>query len=235
MLWSALLIGLAGSLHCVGMCGPIALLLPLDRANSLKATFQVALYHTGRIVTYGFMGLLFGVFGRGLHLSGLQQSLSIWLGILFLTYFIFRYLIRIKVPANHQYNRFLMKLQAAMAPFFRSKKPGATFVMGLLNGWLPCGMVYMALFGALATGVPLQGMLYMMLFGVGTIPLLSVLTWLGTQKLFFKIRWQRVLPAFILLMGVFFLLRGLGLGIPFLSPETTHLHIKALADCGFSH
>lgn len=231
MLWSALLIGLAGSLHCIGMCGPIALLLPLNRNNGLTATCQVTLYHAGRILSYGLMGLIFGVFGKGLYLSGLQQSLSIWLGILFLTYFVLRYIVKLKGPVSHGYNRFLMKLQATMAPYFKSKKPGSTFVMGILNGWLPCGMVYMALFGALASGHPTQGMFYMMVFGIGTIPLMSILIWLGHKKQFLKIRWQKLVPMFVLLLGIFFLLRGLGLGIPFLSPEATHLHIKALANC----
>lgn len=231
MLWSALLIGLAGSLHCVGMCGPIALILPINRHNSWVATAQIALYHAGRLVTYSLMGLLFGFFGKGLFLSGLQQSLSIWIGVLLLLYLILKYFIKLKMPVSHGYNRFLMRLQSVMAPYIKSQKPGATFVMGFLNGWLPCGMVYVALFGALGSGHPAQGVLYMMFFGLGTIPLMSLVAWLGNRKALLKVRWQRVLPVFILLMGVFFLLRGLGLGIPYVSPSPIHLQVKAEAEC----
>ncbi|MDT8415810.1 MAG: sulfite exporter TauE/SafE family protein [Flavobacteriaceae bacterium] len=231
MLWSGFLLGFLGSLHCLGMCGPIALMLPISRSNTGLAFVQIMQYHLGRIFTYALFGILFGFFGKGLALAGLQQNLSIWLGILFLSYLLFTYLLKFKTPTWHAYNKVLMFLQARMSQFFKSKKPGATFVMGVLNGFLPCGMVYMALFGSMAMASLELGMMYMMLFGLGTVPLMSLAAYMGRKPGFLKIRWQRVLPVMIFVFGVYFLLRGLGLGIPYVSPAVQHLQVKAEAAC----
>jgi uncharacterized protein len=82
MLYTALLLGLLGSFHCVGMCGPIAFMLPVSRDNKLKKIFQIFLYHIGRLLAYSTIGLAFGVVGKSLNLFGFQQQLSIFIGAL---------------------------------------------------------------------------------------------------------------------------------------------------------
>src|SRR5690554_435655 len=85
MLFSAVILGLVSSLHCVGMCGPIAMMLPVDRQNKARKTLQIILYHLGRLLSYGFLGLIFGLIGRSLYLAGIQQQLSIVIGILIIS------------------------------------------------------------------------------------------------------------------------------------------------------
>lgn len=70
------LVGLGGSVHCVGMCGPLILALPLDAAAKWRVARQLLVYHTGRILTYIALGLVFGLLGKGLSLAGLQKLLS---------------------------------------------------------------------------------------------------------------------------------------------------------------
>ncbi len=86
MLVSAFIFGLLGSFHCVGMCGPIAFLLPVDRSNNLKKLSQIFIYHFGRIFSYAVIGFSFGLVGKSLSIFGLQQELSIGIGILMLTF-----------------------------------------------------------------------------------------------------------------------------------------------------
>ncbi len=82
MFTTAIALGLLGSFHCLGMCGPIAFVLPLDRDRTIVSITQTFLYHLGRLISYASIGLLFGLFGKGLYLTGLHQNLSIVVGVL---------------------------------------------------------------------------------------------------------------------------------------------------------
>lgn len=231
MLYSALVIGFIGSLHCVGMCGPIALMLPLNRKNSVIAFLQIMQYHLGRILSYTFLGLIFGLFGRGLFVAGMQQKLSLWIGALLIAGLLMSYLFRLKIPAFKPYTRLLMRLQASMGKQLKKRSPYTPFLMGLLNGFLPCGMVYMALFGAVAMGNPAEGAFYMLAFGLGTIPLMSAVALLG-KKLpdVFRINFRRLTPLFILIIGVYFMIRGSGLN-NYWSPALQQMQVKTQTDC----
>jgi len=220
MLYSALIFGLLGSFHCVGMCGPIAFLLPLDRKDKTKSTLQLLSYHLGRITMYGFLGLLFGIVGKSLNLFGFQQQLSIGIGVLMI--------LTISIPKKlfNRYNfskpiyRLVSKVKHKMGNELKKKDPGTFFTIGYLNALLPCGLVYMAIFGAMATGETWEGSLYMIIFGLGTIPLMTTAIHLG--NFLTKTAKQRVLkaiPIFVIIVGLLFILRGLGLGIPYLSPS----------------
>ena len=164
MLYSALIFGLLGSFHCVGMCGPIAFLLPLDRKDKTKSTLQLLSYHLGRITMYGFLGLLFGIVGKSLNLFGFQQQLSIGIGVLMI--------LTISIPQKlfNRYNfskpiyRLVSKVKHKMGNELKKKDPGTFFTIGYLNALLPCGLVYMAIFGAMATGETWEGSLYMIIF-----------------------------------------------------------------------
>lgn len=220
MITSALVLGLLGSLHCLGMCGPIAFMLPLDQSNMTKKTMQLSIYHFGRLLAYGIIGMLFGFLGKGLALFGIQQKLSIGIGVIM----ILLVLIPAKYLNGHKFltpvYSLLGKVKSKLGGELKKKTPDAFLTIGFLNGFLPCGLVYMALLGAIAMGTPLKGGLYMMLFGLGTVPLMSLVVYskgiLGNSM---KNKFRKLIPVFVVIIGVLFIVRGLGLGIPYVSPK----------------
>ncbi|MGB5818955.1 MAG: sulfite exporter TauE/SafE family protein [Saonia sp.] len=220
MLLSAIILGLLGSLHCVGMCGPIAFMLPVDRTNNLKKFLQISIYHTGRLAAYGIMGLIFGFLGKGLYIFGMQQKLSIVIGILMI------FIVLLPYKAFNRYNfsksiyRLVSKVKNKLGKELQKKTSDTFLTIGFLNGFLPCGLVYMALFGAIAMGSPWEGSFYMVLFGLGTIPLMTTAIYFSSMlKGVTKRRIQKLIPVFVVVIGILFILRGLGLGIPYISPK----------------
>ncbi|NND51686.1 MAG: sulfite exporter TauE/SafE family protein [Flavobacteriaceae bacterium] len=220
MLYTALILGLLGSFHCIGMCGPIAFMLPVDRTNSYKKIAQISAYHLGRLIAYSLMGLFFGLLGKGLYLFGFQQKLSIILGILMIV------VVLIPQPIFNRFNfskplfGIISKIKSGLGTALKRKSADALLTIGFLNGFLPCGLVYMAIFAAIAMGNVLQGSLYMFVFGIGTIPLMTTVIYFGkflNTKI--KTRIRKAIPVFVVIVGLLFILRGLGLGIPFISPE----------------
>lgn len=219
MVTSALVLGLLGSLHCLGMCGPIAFMLPLDKRSSTKKIFQLSLYHLGRIFSYGLMGLAFGLVGKGLQLFGFQQKLSIVIGVVMILLVLVpsRYISKFSI-AKPVYG-IIGKVKARLGNELKKRTPDTFLTIGVLNGFLPCGLVYMALLGAIAMGNALSGSLYMALFGLGTIPLMTTAVYFSsffTPKT--KTKFRKLVPVFVVLVGVLFIIRGMGLGIPYLSP-----------------
>ncbi len=217
---SALLLGLLGSLHCLGMCGPIAFMLPLDRENVLKKSAQLSIYHLGRLLAYGSIGLAFGFLGKGLALFGFQQKLSIGIGILMILLVLFPGKLFQERRLLRPLHRILGRLRSALGETLGKKTPDAFLTLGFLNGFLPCGLVYMALLGALALAGPVQGGLYMLLFGLGTVPMMSLVAFSkGMIKPTVVQGFKKLIPIFVVLIGLLFILRGLGLGIPYVSPQ----------------
>ncbi|MEX0289986.1 MAG: sulfite exporter TauE/SafE family protein [Flavobacteriaceae bacterium] len=232
MLLSAVILGLLGSLHCVGMCGPIAFMLPVDHTNSLKKIGQLSLYHFGRLMAYGIIGLVFGLIGKGLYIFGLQQKLSILIGVLMIVVVLIPYSTFSKYNFSKPVNRILSKIKSGMAEQLKRKTADTFLTIGFLNGFLPCGLVYMALLGAIAMGHTLQGASYMMLFGLGTIPLMTAVVYAGSLlkgSLRGKIR--RLVPVFVIALAVLFIIRGLGLGIPYVSPEPVMDVVNTTVEC----
>ena len=232
MLLSALVFGLLGSFHCIGMCGPIAFMLPVDRTNNFKKISQIFLYHLGRIFTYSLIGLLFGLLGKSFNLFGFQQQLSIIVGVLMITVILIPYKTFNKYNFSKPLFKVISKVKSALGKELKKKSPDTFLTIGFLNGFLPCGLVYMALFGALATGDALQGSLYMALFGMGTIPLMTTAIYFGnfiTGKVRQYIR--KTIPIIVVLIGVLFILRGMGLGIPYVSPKPIVEQINASYEC----
>ena len=232
MLYTALIFGLISSFHCVGMCGPIAMMLPVDRTNQAKKVSQIVTYHLGRLTAYGSIGLLFGLLGRGFFMAGLQQKLSLFIGIAM----ILVVLIPEKKLAEYNFSkpifRLVSKLKSRLGQQFKNKSYKSFFTIGLLNGFLPCGMVYVALFGAIAMQTASLGVLYMVLFGLGTVPLMSTVVFIQsflTVPVRNKI--QKAIPYVAVFMGILFILRGLGLGIPYVSPSTMSLFVQPQANC----
>jgi hypothetical protein len=219
MLISAFVLGLLGSFHCVGMCGPIAFMLPVDRSNAFKKASQITIYHFGRLLAYSVIGVIFGLLGKSFYLFGFQQQLSIAIGVLMIL------VVLIPQKTFNKYNfskpiyKVLSKIKSALGTALKRKTTDTFLTIGFLNGFLPCGLVYMAVFAAIAGGNALNGGLYMAVFGLGTIPLMTTAIYFsqflkGTARQ--KI--QKAIPVFVVLIGALFILRGLGLGIPYLSP-----------------
>lgn len=221
MLLSAIIFGLLGSFHCIGMCGPIAFMLPVDRSNKAKQVFQISSYHLGRLTTYSIIGLLFGLLGKGFQFFGFQQQISIITGVLMILVIILPKLFQ-KIKIAQSITKLVGKVKFALGKELKKKGNDTFFTIGFLNGFLPCGLVYMAVLGAISTQNALSGSLYMFLFGLGTIPLMSAVVYAGnfTNQLFRK-RIQQLIPIVVVAIGVLFILRGMGLNIPFISPHTS--------------
>lgn len=219
MLVSALILGLLGSLHCVGMCGPIAFMLPVDRTNSFKKVSQIGMYHFGRLLAYSLIGLVFGLLGKSFYLFGLQQQLSVIIGILMIVVVILPHKIIGKYNFSKPLYNLISKVKSALGKALKKKSADTFLTIGFLNGFLPCGLVYMAVFGAIATGNLAESSLYMIVFGLGTIPLMTTAIYFGKfLNSTIKQSIQKAIPVFVVLIGALFILRGLGLGIPYLSP-----------------
>ncbi len=218
MFLSAIIFGLLGSFHCVGMCGPIAFMLPIDRKNKVKGILQILSYHIGRLLTYSLIGLLFGFLGKGFYFFGFQQQLSIIVGVSMILVIVFPKFFS-KVNFSKSINKVIFKVKNALGKELKKKGNDTFFTIGFLNGFLPCGLVYMAVFGALATTNAFYGSLYMFLFGLGTIPLMTGVVYLGNfTKGTFRKKILKAIPIVVIFIGVFFILTGLGLGIPYVSP-----------------
>lgn len=225
-------LGLIGSLHCVGMCGPIALLLPLQRQRKAFRWIQLGAYFLGKTLAYTLMGLLFGIVGEGLFIAEYQQEFSILAGLVMIGMGLFSLLhISLKGLQNPLLKGFAL-LKSALGRQLTKKTLSSSLFIGFLNGFLPCGLVYTALFGALAMGNLWDSMGYMTAFGLGTIPLMLLLVVLGDfLPVGLRRQLNQWLPMVVIVVGILFVLRGLGLGIPYLSPADTHLLLHPKGDC----
>ncbi|MEN8965544.1 MAG: sulfite exporter TauE/SafE family protein [Polaribacter sp.] len=231
MFLSAIIFGLLGSFHCVGMCGPIAFMLPIDRTNKVKGFFQILSYHLGRLFTYSLIGLLFGLLGKSFYLFGFQQQISIVVGVLMILFILFPKIFK-KVNISKTISNVIFKVKNTLGKELKNKRNDTFFTIGFLNGFLPCGLVYMAIFGALATTNAFSGSFYMFLFGLGTIPLMTSVVYLGNfTKGTFRKKIQQAIPFFVVCIGVLFILRGLGLGIPYISPTPVLDLVSNSATC----
>lgn len=225
MFLSAIIFGLLGSFHCIGMCGPIAFMLPVDRTNKVKQFFQITSYHLGRLLTYSLIGFLFGLLGKGFYFFGFQQQLSIIVGVLMILAILLPKTFQ-KYNFSNPINRLVIKVKSSLGKELKKKGNDTFFTIGFLNGFLPCGLVYMAVFGALNTTNMLSGSLYMFLFGLGTIPLMTAIVYVGNfANGLVRKRVQQAIPYVVVFIGILFILRGLGLGIPYVSPlPVTDIH-----------
>lgn len=234
MLWSGFILGLLGSLHCIGMCGPIAFMLPVDRKNSIKKASQITLYHIGRLFAYSLLGFVFGLLGASISIFGQQQKLSIAVGVIIILVVITPINLFKKFNITTPLYGIISKLKSKLGQQFKKKTPETFFIIGFLNGFLPCGLVYMAVFAAIATANSIYSSLYMILFGLGTIPLMTTTVYLGKfLNTTLKQRIQKAIPIFVICIGILFVIRGLGLGIPYLSPSelTSVKEVSAEQSC----
>jgi sulfite exporter TauE/SafE len=213
----AFFIGLFGSIHCVGMCGPLALAVPSFHSKWWLIVADKITYNFGRVISYTFLGLLIGFIGRQLWLAGLQQAISLLSGALIILAGFSRVL-KLKLTGS-------VFVSAIFKPFnglliYALKHRAGNFLVGLLNGFLPCGFVYLAMAGAINASSPLASAQFMFCFGMGTFPLMLATTissgFMGPRV---RRRINKAIPYFMIFLGFWFILRGMSLNIPYLSPD----------------
>lgn len=224
-LYTALTIGLIGSFHCIGMCGPIAVALPLGERSLAIRSYGAFLYNVGRTLTYGILGALFGLLGKGIEMAGFQQWASIIIGMVMIMSVVFPFLFKGKINLEKLLFGYASRMIVKFRELFARQSLKNLFFIGLLNGLLPCGLVYVAVAGAINTNAISLGIFYMLVFGAGTIPIMMSISLAGnyiSQGL--KNKMNRIIPGFIIFLGLLFILRGLSLGIPYISPKTQMLH-----------
>jgi sulfite exporter TauE/SafE len=216
----ALTLGFLGSFHCIGMCGPIALSLPIPSNGSFSKIYHLLAYNIGRVVTYSSLGMVFGLIGQSFLLFGFQQYLSVIVGSIILLSVIFSFLPFQKGKLSGKVYAQLAILKNTLASLFKKKGIHSVFSIGLLNGLLPCGLVYMAIAGSVATGNYVHGAFFMAIFGLSTIPIMLSLSLLGNViSLQFRKNIQKAIPFVLSGMAILLILRGLNLGIPYISPK----------------
>ncbi len=220
MLWSAFLIGLFGSFHCIGMCGPIALAIPVQDNSRLNLIVGRLLYNIGRAITYSVIGMVFGLIGQSLSIAGLQQFISIIAGVLILLMVLLPSRLSQKIYLLKPAYQFTNSIKIKFGKLLKGKSNYTTFLIGLLNGFLPCGLVYIAVAGAIASGGFMDGAVYMFLFGIGTIPIMLAVSLAGNFiSISFRKNINKLIPVFMIVLGCLFILRGMNLGIPYVSPQ----------------
>ncbi|MFH1687125.1 MAG: sulfite exporter TauE/SafE family protein [bacterium] len=222
---SGFIIGLVGSLHCVGMCGPIAIALPRGYSSTWRLVLGRLTYNLGRVTTYALLGVVAGLLGRTLALAGFQRWLSITLGVAIL--------LGVLLPL-HLWRRHLPQgvaigivdaVRKRMGNLFQRRGAGSLYFIGVLNGLLPCGFVYVAMAAAAVTGTVVNAVIYMILFGLGTTPIMLATALVGNVIGMGVRRWMhRLIPVGALFLAALLILRGLSLGIPYVSPDLSPGH-----------
>ena len=227
LIFSALALGFASGFHCIGMCGPIALSLGLTKKQATNYYLQNLTYQFGRIVTYSFLGAILGTVGKGFQMAGFQQYLTIGVGILLIVMAVFSFGgkdFASKIPFLSQS---LLKVKMNLGKLLQKADYRSRFTTGILNGFLPCGMVYMALTASLASGGIWQSATFMALFGLGTLPFMFAIVLLGNlMTTAFRIKILKFVPVMMIVLGGLFILRGLEIGIPFISPKKEALQVN---------
>jgi len=212
----AFILGFLGSLHCAAMCGPLMLALPATPGGPVRFVAGRIVYQLGRVATYCLLGVVAGLVGRSLLLAGFQRWLSIALGVAILGGFLASRKISMTAPVV----RLVTQLKRAMATQLQRRDFVSLAVLGLLNGLLPCGLVYVAMAGAVSRGGLLAGIGYMAAFGVGTWPMLLAISFSGKAfPIALRLKLRGTIPTGICLLAALLILRGMALGIPYLSPD----------------
>ncbi|MFN3404387.1 MAG: sulfite exporter TauE/SafE family protein [Cytophagaceae bacterium] len=213
---AGLLISLAGSLHCIGMCGPIALAIPIQQSTGALKLLKILTYNFGRVCSYVLIGVIFGLIGKGFSLGGILQYFSVAAGILLIYFSLTKNISAFKFPVFSQFinlNSFISKLMGR-------KDFRGLFLLGIGNGLLPCGMVFIACAAAVSTGSVVNGSILMAGFGLGTIPVMTAISFSGSLiSLDLRKKINKAMPVIACMIGLLLIVRGLNLGVPYLSPK----------------
>ncbi len=226
MIYAAFILGFLGSIHCLGMCGPLTLALPIPRE---RRVIGITIYNVGRTITYASFGLVFGILGESLSIAGWQKGFAIGMAVLILL-LIFLPGLSNGIVRNYQESRFIKAIKKSIIVQFKNRSFLSSFVAGTLNGFIPCGLVYIALAGALATGSIQNSIIFMAFFGIGTIPaLLGLNVFKAIWKIRFSSKWM--VPAFSLLFAGLFLYRGIAVELPAIENLLNEVGFKNITIC----
>ncbi len=213
------LLGLISSIHCFSMCGPITFFFSIERENKIKMLITNFLYQIGRIISYILLGFIFVIIGYEFALAGFQKKLSLFLGV----NIIFSFFLKKK----YIFYFFFKKIENILDFFFKKKK--SFFLLGILNGLIPCSIVYIAISIAISIGNIFWGVMFMFYFGLGTVPMMFTTFSIGK---FINFNIKKILLKNItiltLIIGILLLIRGLGLGLPYVSPLESSLFTKQI-------
>jgi uncharacterized protein len=227
---SSFVLGLAGSFHCLGMCGPIALALPLSRKSAGSMLAGILTANTGRIITYTLLGFLIGSIGFSFQLFRLFQVLSVLFGMALIVIAWRKHWLK---QVEFRVPRFQKWISGAMSHLLKQNGSLKLFGIGLLNGILPCGMIFLALTHALLAENTIGSAASMAVFGLGTLPALVGVGFFAQRiNQTFRVKLTRAFPYLLSVIGLLVILRGANLGIPVLSPkmeqQTTLGHQKTV-------
>jgi hypothetical protein len=217
LLISAFVLGFGGSVHCIGMCGPLALSLPFQSFQGVYKWLAVFFYNIGRVSTYIGIGIAAGLLGRGVNWFGVTQIVSIVIGLIIVFSFLLpRLFPQTSLPFLNRFKKWQIN---AMQKIMHKQSAGWMYIFGVLNGLLPCGLVYTAVAASLVAHNIYESMLFMGFFGLGTIPAMVLLV-AAAKHLPSGLRQQfrKLVPVFTFIIGCLLILRGLNLDIPFISP-----------------
>jgi sulfite exporter TauE/SafE len=222
--------GLFGSIHCIGMCGPLAFAVPSIHQQRWLIIFDKLIYNLGRTLTYTLLGVLIGLAGQQLWLAGMQQTISILTGVFIILAATSR-ILKLSIGNGVWFSGFVQSFNKLLGYALRHK--AGHLMVGILNGFLPCGFVYLAMAGALNTGSVIASAQYMFWFGIGTLPLMMLaMVSTGFAGPLFRRRINKAIPFFMLILGFWFVLRGFNLDIPYLSPPKMDTGVEVCSVAG---
>ncbi len=206
---SALTLGFLGSFHCAGMCGPIAVMLPKKSGTQSGIFFGRLLYNSGRVFTYVLIGILFGVIGLSIAMKGFQSELSVATGVIIIVTVILTSGQKGKMKIYNTTASYTLPLKLRLKKLFAKQSYISLFFIGALNGLLPCGFVYLAAAGSASTGSVSGAMLYMLLFGLGTFPMMMMISLAANYVgLRFKKIFSKVSPFIAIALALLLIQRG---------------------------
>ncbi|MEM6396251.1 MAG: sulfite exporter TauE/SafE family protein [Bacteroidota bacterium] len=216
LFWTAFLLGIGGSLHCMSMCGPLVLAVPGLRADQGNQLTKLVVYHSGRVIVYALIGLIVGSLGWGLQLVNFQGTLAIATGLFIIGIALFKLdFKRLFVSKASSASIWQRTINKYFSIYIKKDGWTATLVLGMLNGLIPCGLVYVAIISAVNVNAPLHGALYLLAFGLGTMPLLFATSIIGKrvfQYISFNKRYLQ--QAVLVAVGLIFIWRGLNFNFP---------------------
>jgi uncharacterized protein len=219
MFLAAFIMGFVGSLHCAAMCGPLVLAMPVVGPSKIEILASRVTYNAGRIGAYSVLGLGFGILGQSLVLAGFQQGLSIIAGVTMLA---FVFLGQKRFSSSGW--RAACWIKSTFRTFLQRRSYRAVFALGAANGLLPCGLVYLAGTASAAFGDVTSAFLYMLVFGLGTLPMMLGIGVCGPtiMKYLQRFRLGPLLPIAATVVALLLILRGLALGVPYISPGVSN-------------
>lgn len=215
MIYSGFMLGLIGSLHCIGMCGPLTLLLPKANYSKFKFVLGRVLYNLGRITTYAILGFFIGTIGESLGLFISQKTLALALGITILLFIVLTKMFNLQLNIYGNIAKFTSIIKSNLKINSNKFNLINQLIFGFLNGFLPCGLLYGALSAAFLMETKLQSSLFMISFGIGTLPLMFIASMgFGVLSNFLRIKAKNIIPITYSIVAIWLILRGLSIPIP---------------------